>query len=376
MFNSKKHIKALSLIVLVFISLGVVGVIYTKEKGDVLKGVANLHLKYRFQVVNEGPLNLSFLSVRLALLKDWDPVQKVSELKMYTPPNRTTTDEYDNKFAWYEFNEFPVNKSLDLVFEVNLTLNLLDYTGLDIKPQPYNTSDPLYKLFTAYDPLADPTDPAIKQLAQQLAPTDDPLKIAFKAYNFSSSYIKYRLLSSVRGASFALRNGYGDCDEYNTLFIALVRARGIPAIGHTAWLADFAPGFETTDEGAVAHAYPMFYVERLGLLPVDPTRGNKNLYDNWLKTDYKRITLTRGPDHPYRLLKYRWVPQENVSDPNVVSNYTIQIIDMSIKYFSLLRATVLSVLVGIPIIFVSINIIQSYRSKKEIKRKLEKMLNP
>ncbi len=354
--------------------------IYQEESTNPLKGQARFNLTYRFRVVNRGPLNLTYLSVRLALLKSWDPVQVVHSLSIGTPPNRTTTDEYDNSFAWYEYNFFGVNQSLDLIFNANLTLNLLDYTTVNLQYQPtYNQSSPSYKLFTAYDPFADPTDPLVRQVAQSLvqkAASSDPLEVAFQAYNFSSTYIRYKLLSSIRGASFALRNGYGDCDEYNTLFIALLRANGIPAIGHTAWLADFAPGFETTDDGAVSHAYPMFYLEGVGLLPADPTRGATSLFDNWLKTDEKRITLTRGPDHPYRLLKYRWIPDEILPDPTVESNYTITIHDMEVEYFSLVRTVVILGIIGTPLMFVVTRLIQLQKYKRKQKQELEKLLDP
>ncbi len=365
-------------ILMMIIVLGGGIVIYQDETTNPLKGQANFQLTYRFRLVNRGPLNLTFVSIRLALLKDWQPVQVVHDLRIDTPPNRTTTDEYDNQFAWYEFDSFAVNQTLDLQFHANLTLNFLDYTTVQLNYKPtFNTSSPIYKLYTAYDPLADPTDPLVQQVASTLAAhARDPLEIAFEAYNFSSTYIRYKLLSSVRGASFALRNGYGDCDEYNTLFIALLRANGIPAIGHTAWLADFAPGFETTDDGAVAHAYPMFYLEGVGLLPADPTRGHTSLFDNWLKTDYKRITLTRGSDHPYRLLKYRWMPVEGYPDPVVDSNYTITIHDLNIEYFSLLRTTIIVGVIGTPLIFIVTRLIQLQKYKKRQKEQLEKLLEP
>ncbi len=367
-----------TVVLLVIIAFGGGLVVYQEESTNPLKGKARFELTYRFRLTNKGPLNLTFLSVRLALLKSWEPVQVVHSLAVGTPPNRTTTDEYDNLFAWYEFDSFKVNQTLDLQFQANLTLNLLDYTSVKLNYQPtYNKSSSLYKLYTAYDPFADPTDPLVRQVAQTLAQKgSDPLEIAYQAYNFSSTYIRYRLLSSIRGASFALRNGYGDCDEYNTLFIALLRANGIPAIGHTAWLADFVPGFETTDEGAVSHAYPMFYLEGVGLLPADPTRGATSLFDNWLKTDEKRITLTRGPDHPYRLLRYRWIPDENLPDPTVESNYTITIHDMNVEYFSLVRTVVIVGIIGTPLVFIVTRLVQLQKYRKKQKEELEKLLDP
>ncbi|MFW9990775.1 MAG: transglutaminase family protein [Candidatus Odinarchaeota archaeon] len=364
------------LFLVIIISIGGIAITYELESNETMKGKTEFILSYRYRLTNEGPLNLTSLSLRLALLKDWDPVQQVNSLAIKTAPNLTTTDEYGNEFAWYEYDSFSVNQSIDLQFDVNLTLYQLDYSAAHLTKMPYITSTELYKLYTAYHPLTDTTDPGIQQVAQRLGVVGDPQMTAYNAYNFSSSYIRYRLSSSIKGASYALRNAHGDCDEYTSLFIALVRANGIPAAEHTAWLADFTPGFETTDEGAVAHAYPMFYLEGEGWLPVDPTRGNKNLYDNWLKTDQKRITLTRGPDHPYRLLKYRWIPVEGVSEPAITSNYTVKIQDMKTEYYSVLRPVIIAGLTGGPFIFIALTVIEGLKFQKQQKMKLDALLSP
>ena len=363
------------LIALVLFSGGYIA--YEKDTENPVKGEAEFTLSYRFRLTNQGPLNLTFVSIRLALLKSWDPVQTVHSLLINTAPNRTTTDEYDNEFAWYEYESFRVGKSIDLIFNATLTKYILDYTQYKFQAKPYDKNSKEYKLYMAYDPYADNTDPAIINTALELgAQANDILGKAFSYYNFTSSYVRYRLLSEVKGATFALNRGYGDCDEYNTLFIALARSSGIPAIGHSAWFAEFQEGFETTDEGAVAHAYPMFYVEGVGLLPLDPTRGNKNLYDNWLKTDQNVITMTRGTDEPYRLLRYKWIPIAGFNDPTVVSNYTISIQSLKIKYFSVLRTVIFIGLIGFPLTFILKESVQARKHHKEQQKKLQRYLNP
>jgi len=352
------------------------GIVYSAETQQTVRGQVDYQLSYRYYFQNEGPINLTSVTIRLALLKDWEPVQVVTDMEIATQPNQTTTDEYGNEFVWYEYNDFKVNQSVDLWFHANVTLNFVDYTTADLPVEQYDTESDLYKLMTAYHPLADSTDPSIRTVAQSLEVSGDPIRTGFNLYNFTANYLNYRLLSSIQGASYALRNGAGDCDEYTSLFIALARSLGIPAISYTAWLADFVPGFVSTDEGAIAHAYPMFYVEGVGMLPADATRGKDNLYDNWLKSDAKRITMTSGPENPYRLLRYRWVPIEGLSDPSVFNNYTISIHDMNVQYSSNMRNVILLTLVGIPVIFTIINILNGYKIKKYREKKLEKLLSP
>lgn len=353
-------------------------IIYQTETQTELKGTADYQITYKYNLSNLGPLNISSVSIRLALLKDWDPVQKVTNLDMLTEPNKTTTDEYSNLFAWYDYDTLLVGQSLDLEFKVNLTLNLLDFTTKQLDFQPYNNQTTEFKLFTSFDPLVDEFDPAIQQTSSLLkeGADNDILRYIYNAYNFTSTYLNYKLLTTARGASFALANGYGDCDEYTNLLIALLRANGIPAIAHTAWLADFLPGFETSDQGSAAHSYPMVWIEGIGLLPLDPTRGNKNLFDNYLKTDEKRITLTRGPDHPYRLLRYRFTPLENLPDPTIISNYTIRIDSMNVQYSSILRTAILGGLILIPISFIGTRLVYANKDKQMKEEKLQKIISP
>lgn len=374
--SGRKIIQVIALAVIILTLTSAFVVVYRIERQEVFRGEANYELSYRYYFKNEGPLNLTSVTVRLALLKDWDPVQDVTAINIVTAPNQTTTDEYLNEFVWYEYSDFKVNQTIDLQFNVDLTLKFVDYTTASLNILPYDEESDLFKLFTAYHPLTDTTNPNIQRVSQSLSTSEDPIDRAFSMYNFTSNYIQYQLMSNIKGATYALQNGRGDCDEYNTLFIALARASGIPAVGHTAWFGDFETGFISTDDGALAHAYPMIYVEGVGMMPLDPTRGNKNFFDNWLKTDAKRITLTRGLDHPYRLLNYKWLPVVDLADPSIERNYTISITNMDINYYSTLR---LVIVIGLPAstgLFVIASVFKGLQLRKEHKKKLERMLSP
>ncbi len=367
-------VKLLAILLVVSIIFGTFVFLYTEENNEILKGEANFQLHYIYTLKNEGPLNLSFVSLRLALLKSWEPVQRVDSISYAPMANRTASDQYNNSFIYYEFDFFGVNQTLQVEVYANLTLYLLDYANAKLTIYPYDPNDRLYALFLAYDQYADTTDPAVRSIANSFPVTNNPIEDAYYAYNFSSTFIKYKLLSKVKGASFAIRNGYGDCDEYTTLFMALTRARGIPSIEHSAWLGDFVEGYNGTDNGAAAHAYPMFYVNGIGMLPADPTRGNTNFFENWLKTDEKRITLTRGPDKPYRHLTYRWIPKENISDPQIFSEYRIFIDKLNINYFSRIRTTIFVILTAMPVVFVGYSAIAGRRAYKLKQEKVKKIL--
>ncbi|MDH5401436.1 MAG: transglutaminase-like domain-containing protein [Candidatus Heimdallarchaeota archaeon] len=373
--NTKyKNIIIVMLLLIILISTFVV---YNQEKQSFIKGQANYQLTYNYLIENKGPIPLNYLGIRLAILKSWDNLQQVNTITSNIQPNRTVIDEYDNNFAWYEMDQFAIGGVLNISFDVDLSVNILDYTGLNIENPSYDKQNEQYSLYMAYDPLADPNDLRIKSTVISLPyETESIVDKVFASYNFTSTYLRYRLIADSKGASFAITNGYGDCDEYMNLFIALNRANGIPTIGHTAWFADFQKGYSTTDQGSVAHAYPMFYVEGLGLIPADPTRGKDSLFDNWMKKDHQTITMTRGPDHPYRLLRYRWQPIEGLPSPEVVNNYTVSIKDLEIEYFSNIRRSIILINFAIPVLFIIYNVRKSKQDIAYQKQKLDKLLNP
>lgn len=93
-------------------------------------------------------------------------------------------------------------------------------------------------------PYIESRHPAIRSLAKEIA-LDEPSAwgITEAIYDHVRENVEYRH-GDLKGALRALRDGNGDCEELTSLFIALCRARGIPA--RTIWV----PG----------HCYPEFYL--------------------------------------------------------------------------------------------------------------------
>jgi hypothetical protein len=89
-------------------------------------------------------------------------------------------------------------------------------------------------------------DPVIAQAAQQVA-ADKPngWDQAEAIYDWVRDKIEYRFDRNIKSARQALDDGFGDCEELTSLFIAMCRNVGIPA--RAVWV----PG----------HCYPEFYLE-------------------------------------------------------------------------------------------------------------------
>lgn len=87
----------------------------------------------------------------------------------------------------------------------------------------------------------------IKELAAEL-PVDAALPMwqqVEQIYDWVRETIEYRFDTKIKSCLAALDDGFGDCEEMSSLFIALCRARGIPA--RAVWIPE--------------HTYAEFYLE-------------------------------------------------------------------------------------------------------------------
>jgi transglutaminase-like putative cysteine protease len=103
------------------------------------------------------------------------------------------------------------------------------------------------RVFLATSPGIESTNYKIKGIARDLFKETEG-KPAWerieRLYDWTRETIEYKN-GSFKGAARALKDGYGDCEELTSMFIALCRANGVPA--RTVWI----PG----------HCYPEFYLE-------------------------------------------------------------------------------------------------------------------
>jgi len=100
--------------------------------------------------------------------------------------------------------------------------------------------------FLSVSPGIEIGDERILQLAQQLGAGEaNEWQRIEKIYDWVRDNIEYEFDKELRGAVAALQAGKGDCEELTSLFIAICRARGVPA--RSVWI----PG----------HCYPEFYLE-------------------------------------------------------------------------------------------------------------------
>lgn len=103
------------------------------------------------------------------------------------------------------------------------------------------------KIFLQPSPYIESSHRRIKALAAEL-PIDSnrsPWQQVEQIYDWVRDNIEYRFDTKIKTCLDAIDDGYGDCEEMSSLFIALCRARGIPA--RAVWIPD--------------HTYAEFYLE-------------------------------------------------------------------------------------------------------------------
>jgi len=124
-------------------------------------------------------------------------------------------------------------------------------------------------------------------------------------YDWVQANIKYEN-GRLKGALAALKDGTGDCEELSSLFIALCRAKGIPA--RTVWVPE--------------HCYAEFYLEDENgngfWFPCQPA-GDKAFGE----MPFQYVILQKGDNFsfPGDRKKYRYLPQQITAKGKVKPSY-------------------------------------------------------
>ena len=146
---------------------------------------------------------------------------------------------------------------------------------LSINPATVGTSFPqeLLEFTSPVDGLFESDAPELQSLALQLTDnTTNPYYKAKQIFEFVIDNLEYIRQPEGRdhGALWGYQNGIGDCTEHSNLFIALLRAAGIPAkvVSGFGYLALYASG-GAADTEQLGHAFAMFYLPDVGWVPAD-----------------------------------------------------------------------------------------------------------
>ncbi|MHA1192016.1 MAG: transglutaminase-like domain-containing protein [Promethearchaeota archaeon] len=221
----------------------------------------------------------------------------------------TSQDQFNNTYDVFN-NTLAPTESIILSQKYHLKLNEISFANANMSEIGiYDTSDEMFDLYCNYSELYYDTDNSsiIATSFSIVNPGDNPITKATKICNWVSDYLTYdgTLPPQEKGASWALNNSRGDCSEYSSLMITLLRCQGIPARKVTGFVISTDPilrpsigqqwNFNLNDQAEssfLGHAWVEYYVPNIGWIACDPTWNSGGDYTS--KIDYLRLNLNVG----------------------------------------------------------------------------------
>lgn len=232
-----------------------------------------------------------------------DGYQDVRGLNIDSPVaySQGRDSEYKNAFAEFK----PTHQQAEAGFDVTLRFiaTRAEHRVALVAANPNSaavaSSDPMFRRYLEPDKLV-PLNGAIAELAKEHTVGDTTqIEKARHIYEYVISTMRYDKTGEGWGrgdAVWACTSKRGNCTDFHSLFIGMMRASGIPA--------RFEIGFplpEGKTEGDIAgyHCWAEFYLDGVGWVPVDASEA----WQNPAKRDYffgahdvNRVFFTYGRD--------------------------------------------------------------------------------
>ncbi len=182
-----------------------------------------------------------------------------------------------------------------------------------MSPLSYDEDSETYQTYTSPSLMSDPTEPAIKEKAEEIVGTEEnPLEKAKLIFSWVQDHMEYVPPGNV-GAKEALETGEGVCADYSDLFVALSRANGIPARRLSGY-------YQSGEVGGQFHAWAEFYLEGYGWIPVEATFEDDEELGYFGRLD---------PNHVF--MSWDVVRQEYSEPLSFEEEFEIEEVDMSDK---------------------------------------------
>jgi transglutaminase-like putative cysteine protease len=232
-----------------------------------------------------------------------DQYQNISNLKIEAPFAYTKhrDPEYANEYLYLEVPAAKVSEPTEVrvSFEVTRHEHRLRLDPRPVSAQPAAVGQPDLRRFLQPD-VRVPLQGVIAELAaQETRGIQEPLEKARAIYDYVIATMRYDKSGTGWGngdAIWACTAKRGNCTDFHSLFIGMMRAAGIPA--------RFEIGFPLPSDqhdGAVPgyHCWAEFFVEPYGWIPVDASEAwkhpeKKNYFFG--AHDANRLQFTVGRD--------------------------------------------------------------------------------
>ena len=248
-----------------------------------LNNDVDMHLCYNFFV----PGKTHKIKFVVALPKTIPDRQKVREIEFFPRPSREFSSNCGNQYAEFIFSE--PKRRFDV--EIHVKAELFRY---DLSTARKKYKERFFSRYDGEDYLQDESgiecdDFLIKKIARTIKGQSETETLK-NIHNYVINNLEYRIHEERKGAAYAAQQKIGDCSEYSDLFVAICRAKSIPArvvTGYAVVVSDILP----------KHAWAEVYLRKYGWVPFDPTWADAE--EPWLR---KELFQTMKP--VYIQLKY------------------------------------------------------------------------
>ncbi len=241
----------------------------------------------------------TIFKIWVARIENWSADQSSEIIFQINPDNivNHTLDEFDiynNSYDYFykEMEGISGDQSFNLQYQYEITSAGIKYEIPDnLTLDNYDISSNLYQYYTSYQPYCETNDTGIINTSLSLTDGLSSLNDMIEAiYLYVVENLQYVAMTDSIGAAASLSTKAGDCSEFSSLMVALLRTVGIPArkvLGIS--LVDEDPSSQTpkydlevgdvwsysTDEDNIpGHAWVQYYIPEIGWVSADPTWGN------------------------------------------------------------------------------------------------------
>lgn len=303
---------------------------FTSPKISTNSGVSNFNIDgnvtYQVEIdfsltVTSGTGNYWFKFSRLndrqphSLLTQYCPPYQKSELLYSNIVGSDSLpylvrDKFNNTYDLFN-STLNQGQSVSLSQRYNVTLNAVSFKNVNYSDiGSYDVYDEMFDLYcNNSETYYERDNPSLIALSNSIVDSgDNPIEKAEKICDWVSSYLTYNgnLGPEEIGALEAYNTGEGDCSEYSSLMVTLLRIQDIPARKVTGYCISANPNTKPTKgqvwtftassssgSNFLGHAWVEYYVPNIGWIACDPT-WHSGGYDYFNRIDYLRFNLNIG----------------------------------------------------------------------------------